>query len=90
MIIKILSENQNNFIGSLPQQLKAYEPYYDSNVSFIDPKNKKKKDTPHNFLSPNRFSNLDFDNDVMIMENNSHDKDPGNYAEKTLINNKIP
>ena len=51
----------------------------------------KKRKTHHTiFLTPNRFSNLDFDNDVMIMENNSHDKDPGNYTEKTLTNSKIP
>ena len=30
LIIKILSENQNTFNGCLPQQLKSYEPYYDS------------------------------------------------------------
>ena len=42
----------------------------------------KKKDTPHNFLSPYRFSTLDFNNDVMIMENNSHDKDPGSYTKE--------
>ena len=54
LIIKILSENQNTFNGCLPQQLKSYEPYYDSNVYFIDPKKTakyhKKKDTPRNFL----------------------------------------
>ena len=38
LIIKILSENPNTFNGCLPQQLKSYEPYYDSNVPFIDPK----------------------------------------------------
>ena len=38
LIIKILSENQNAFNGCLPQQSKSYEPYYDSNVPFIDPK----------------------------------------------------
>ena len=38
LIIKILSENQNTFNGCLPQQSKSYEPYYDSNVPFIDPK----------------------------------------------------
>ena len=32
LIIKILSENPNTFNGCLPQQLKSYEPYYDSNV----------------------------------------------------------
>ena len=42
----------------------------------------KKKDTPYNFLSPYRFSTLDFNNDVMIMENNSHDKDPGSYTKE--------
>ena len=86
LIIKILSENQNTFNGCLPQQLKSYEPYYDSNVPYIDPKKTvkyhKKKYTPHNFLSPNRFSTLDFNNDVMIMENNSYDKDPGNYTKE--------
>ena len=75
LVIKILSENQNTFNGCLPQQLKSYEPYYDSNVPFIDPtktvKYHKEKDTPHNFLSPNRFSTLDFNNDVMIMKINS-------------------
>ena len=40
------------------------------------------KNTPYNFLSPNRFSTLDFNNDVMIMENNSYDKDPGNYTKE--------
>ena len=83
MIIKILNENQNSFNGCLPEQLKSYESYYDSNVSFTNPKKTvkyhKKKDTPRNFLSPNRFSNLDFNNNVMIMENNSYEKDPGNY-----------
>ena len=86
LIIKILSENQNAFNGCLPQQSKSYEAYYDSNVPFIDPKKTvrchKKKDTPHNFLSPNRFSTLDFNNDVMIMENNSRDKDPGSYTKE--------
>ena len=86
LIIKILSENQNTFNGCLRQQLKSYESYYDSNVPFIDPKktvrHHKKKDTPHNFLSPNRLSTLDFNNDVMIMENNSYDKDSGNYTKE--------
>ena len=86
LIIKILSENQNTFNGCLSQQLKSYEPYYDSNVPFIDPKkmvkSRKKKDTPDNFLSPNRFSTLDFNNDVMIMENNSYGKVPGNYTKE--------
>ena len=55
---------------------------------FEDPKKTlkyhKKKDTQHDFLSPNRFSTLDFNNDVKIMENNSFDKDTGNYTkEKT-------
>ena len=63
-----------------------YEPYYDSKFSFIDPKKTVKyhemKNTPYNFLSPNRFSTLDFNNDVMIMENNSYDKDPGNYTKE--------
>ena len=36
----------------------------------------------HNFLSPNRFSNLDINNDMMIMENNSYDKNPGNYTKE--------
>ena len=58
----------------------------DSNDPFIDPKKTakchKKKDTPHNFLSSNRFSTLDFNNDVMIMENNSHDKDLGSYTKE--------
>ena len=79
MIIKILSENQNTFNGCLSQQLKSYEPYYDSNVPFIDPKKTvkyhKKRDTPHNFLSPNHFSTFDFKNYVMIMENNSYGKE---------------
>ena len=82
--MKILSENPNTFNRCLPQQLKLHEPYYDSNVPFIDPKKTvkyKKKDTPHNFLSPNRFSTLNFNND-MIMENNSYDKDPGNYTKE--------
>ena len=51
---------------------------------FIDPKKTvkchKKKDIPHNFLSANRFSTLDFNNDVIIMEINSHDKDSGSYT----------
>ena len=85
-MIKILSENQNTFHGCLPRQLKSYEPYYDSNVPFIDPKKTvkyhKKKDTPHNFLSPNRFSTLDFNNDMIIMENKCYDKDPGNYTKE--------
>ena len=95
LIIKILSENQSAFVGCLPQQSKSYEAYYDSNVPFIDPKKTakchKKKDTPHNFLSPNRFSTLDFNNDVMIIEINSHDKDPANSytKENTVINGKI-
>ena len=38
LIIKMLSENPNTFNGCLPQQLQSYEPYYDSNVCFIDPK----------------------------------------------------
>ena len=86
LIIKILSENQNAFNGCLPQQSKSYEAFYDSKVPFIDPKKMvkyhKKKGTPHNFLSPNCFSTLDFKNDVMIMENNSHDKDPGSYTKE--------
>ena len=45
-------------------------------------KYQEKKNTPYNFLSPNRFSTLDFNNDVMIMENNSYDKDPGNYTKE--------
>ena len=77
LIIKILCENQSAFKGCLPQQSKSYEAYYDSNVPFIDPKKTakchKKKGIPHNFLSPNCFSTLDFNNDVMIMERNSHD-----------------
>ena len=84
LIIEILSEHQNAFNGCLPQQSKSYEAYYDFNVPFTDPKKTvkchKKKDTPHNFLSPNRFSTLDFNNDVMTMENNSHDKDPGSFT----------
>ena len=83
LIIKILFENQNAFNGCLPQQSKSYEAHYDSNVLFIDPtktvKYHKKKGAPRNFLSPNRFSILDFNNDVMIMENDSHDKDPGSH-----------
>ena len=82
LIIKILFENRNAFNGCLPQQSKSYEPYYDSNVPFTDPKRTvkyhKKKGTPRNFLSTNRFSILDFNN-VMIMENDSHDKDPGSH-----------
>ena len=42
----------------------------------------KKKDTPRNFLSPDCFSTLDFNNDVMIMEGISYDKDPGNYTKE--------
>ena len=68
------------------KQSKSYEPYYDSNVPSIDLKKTvkyhKKKDTPFNFLSPNRFSTLDFNIDVMIMESNSYDKDPGNYTKE--------
>ena len=86
LIIKILSENRNTFNGCLPQQLKLYETYYDTNVPFIDPKKTvkyhKKKDTSHNFWSPNRFSNLDFNNNVMIRGNNSYDKDPGYYTKE--------
>ena len=86
LIIKIPSENQNAFNGCLPKQSKSYEPYYDSNVPSIDLKKTvkyhKKKDTPFNFLSPNRFSTLDFNIDVMIMESNSYDKDPGNYTKE--------
>ena len=51
-LIIILSENQNTFHGCFPQQLKSYEPYYDSNIPFIDPKKTVKHttvDTPHNF-----------------------------------------
>ena len=85
LTIKMLSENQNAS-KCLPQQSKSYEAYYDFNVPFIDPKKTvkcyKKKDTPHNFLSPNRFSTLDFNNDVMILENNSHDKDPRSYTKE--------
>ena len=66
LIIKIVSENDNSFHGCLPQELKSYEPYYDSNFLFIDPKRTvkyhKKKDTPHNFLLPNCFSTLHFNN----------------------------
>ena len=82
LIIKILSENQS----ALPEQSKSHEVYYDSNIHFIEPKKTakchKKKDTLHNFLWPYRFSTLDFDNDVMIIENNSHDKDPANSYTK--------
>ena len=67
----------------MPQQSKSYEAYYDSNVLFIDPKKTvkyhEKKGTSRNSLSPNRFSILDFNNDVRIMENDSHDKDPGSH-----------
>ena len=73
----------------MPQQLKSYEAYYDSNLPLIDPKKTvkyhKKKDTRHNLLSPNPFSTLDFNNDLMIMENNCYDKDPGNYAKEKVI-----
>ena len=95
LIIKILSENQSAFNGCLPQLSKSYEAYYDSNVLFIDPKKMtkchKKKDRPHSFLSPHRVSTLDFNSDVMIMEIDSHDKDPANsYTnENTVINGKI-
>ena len=45
----MLSENQNTFNGCLPQHSKSYEPYYDYNVPFIDPKKMvkyhKKRDT---------------------------------------------
>ena len=93
LITKILSQNQNTFNGCLPQQLKSYETYYDSNLPLIDPKKTvkyhKKKDTRHNFLSPNPFSTLDFNNDLMIMENNSYDKDPGNDTkEKVILDHK--
>ena len=64
LIIKILSENQNTFNGCLPQQLKSYEPYYDSNVPFIDQKKTvkyhKKKDTRHNFFITKSFFNFGF------------------------------
>ena len=64
LIIKTLSENQNTFNGCLPQQLKSYEPYYDSNVPFIDPKKTvkydKKKDTRHNFFITKSFLNFGF------------------------------
>ena len=66
LIIKIVCENQKFFPGCLPQQLKSYEPYYDSNFLFIDPKRTvkyhKKKDTPNNVLLPNCFSTLHFNN----------------------------
>ena len=62
LVIKILSANQSAFKGSLPQQSNPYKAYYDSNIPFIDAektvKCHKKKDTPHNFLSLNRFSTL--------------------------------
>ena len=95
LIIKILSENKSAFNRYLPQLSKSYEAYYDSNVLFIDTKKTakchEKKSTPHNFLSPNCVSTLDFNNDVMIMEIKSHDKDPANsYTnENTVINGKI-
>ena len=86
LVIKLLSENQSALKGCLPQQSNSYEAYYDSNTSFIDPKKTekchKKKDTPHNFSSLNSFSSLDFHNDIMIMENNSHDKDPASYTKE--------
>ena len=50
----------------------------------------KKKDTPLNFLSSSCFSTLDFNNDVMIMGNNSYDKIQEIILQKTLINDKIP
>ena len=54
--------------------------HYDSYISIIDPKKTakyhKKKDTPHNVLSPNRSSNLDFYYDVTIIETTSHNKHP--------------
>ena len=89
---KILSENQNAFDGCLPQQSKLYGVYYDSKVLFIDPKKMikyhKKKDTSHNFLSPNCFSTLHFNNDVVITENNSHVRDPGSYAKENTDKRK--
>ena len=42
----------------------------------------EKKDIPHNFLSPNCFLSLDFNNNLTIMETNSHDKDPTNSYTK--------
>ena len=85
LIIKILSEDQSVFKGCLPQRSKSYETYYDSNVPFIVPKNTakchKKKDTSQ-FLPSNRFSTLDLNDDVMIMEINTHDKDPANCDTK--------
>ena len=65
-IIKILSENQNTGQnnGCLPKQLKSYEPYYDSNVPFINPKktvkHHKKKDTQRNFFITKSFFNFGF------------------------------
>ena len=94
LIIKILSENQSAFGWCFPQQSNTYEAYYDSNVPFTDPKRivkcHKKKDTPHNFLSSNCFSTLDFNNNMMTMETNSLDKDLAiAILKKTLINGKI-
>ena len=87
LVIKILAANQSTFKGSLPQQSKPYKAYYDSDVPFINPKKvkcRKKKDTPYNSSeSPNRFFNFStFNNDVMIMETNCHDKDPANSSTK--------
>ena len=56
-------------------QIFLYRPKKDVKISW------KERHTV-NFLSPNRFSTLDFNNDVMIMENNSYDKDPGNYTKE--------
>ena len=65
--------------------------YYDSKVPFIDPKkmiNTIKRKTHHNFLSPNCFSTLHFNNDVVIIENNSHVRDPGRYAKENTDKRK--
>ena len=84
VIINILSENQTAFNGRLPQQSKSYEAYYDSNVPFIDPRKTVKYQGKklQKLLSPNRFSAFAFNNDVMILENNSHEKDPGSYTKE--------
>lgn len=52
----------------------------------------KKKDTLDNVLAPNCFSNLEFNNDTVIMETKSHDKDPANSYTRENIdkqNNSI-
>lgn len=60
-------------------------------VFFYSPKKaakcQKKKDTARKFLSPNRFLNLDFHDDMMIIRTNSHNNDRANsyIKEKSTI-----